>query len=385
VGIFAEYLERGMSVPALNVERKKQLARISELRGRDVLVYAADLRKGDAPIAIVYEDMLPFTDQLSNLSGKKVDVILETPGGFAEITEDMVCLLREKYEDVAFIVPGTAKSAGTIMAMAGDDILLEPGSSLGPIDAQMTFQGKSFSAQAFLEGLDAIKDEVNQTGSLNHAYIPILQNISPGDIQHARNGLSFGEQLVTKWLAQYKFKEWNSHSNGTPVTPEEREARALAIAKKLSDHSRWLSHGRSIKITDLVAMKLKVTDYSQTPDLLDAIRRYHILMQMTFESAVYKMFETPTSQIYRMAQQAQQVGVPVPIGAMVIAELECAKCHAQQKVQLNFDKGVPLQDGCIRYPQGDELPCPNCGYVLKLMGLRRQVEMQAKREVVFDG
>jgi hypothetical protein len=28
-----------------------------------------------------YSDLLPIEDQLSNLSGKKLDLILETPGG----------------------------------------------------------------------------------------------------------------------------------------------------------------------------------------------------------------------------------------------------------------------------------------------------------------
>lgn len=44
--------------------------------------------------------------------------------------------------------------------MAGDEILMDPTSALGPVDAQILFQGKRFSADAFLEGLDAIKKAV---------------------------------------------------------------------------------------------------------------------------------------------------------------------------------------------------------------------------------
>jgi ATP-dependent protease ClpP protease subunit/Zn ribbon nucleic-acid-binding protein len=385
MGIFAEYLDKGMSVPELQAERKRQLSRIAALRQRDVLVYAADLGKGDAPIMITYDDLLPFTDQLWNLSGSAIDVILETPGGYAEVAEDMVRLLRDKYDDVAFIVPGRAMSAGTIMAMSGDDILLEPGSSLGPIDAQLTFQGKTFSAEAFLKGIDAIKDEVNRTGNLNRAYIPILQNISPGDIQHAQNGLAFSKELVTRWLAQYKFKPWMTHSStGAAVTEADREARARDIAEQLCDHSRWLSHGRSIKLEDLAAMRLKVTDYSQSSELYDAIRRYHILLQMTFESDLYKVFETPNSQLYR-ARQVQQVAQPLSMGAKVIAGVECAKCHTQHKVQMNLEPGVSIEDGCVRYPEDDNLGCSNCGQVMNLAMIRRQVEMQTKREVVLNG
>ena len=39
MGIYAEYLDRKMSFPALTGERKTQLARIAGIRQRDVLVY----------------------------------------------------------------------------------------------------------------------------------------------------------------------------------------------------------------------------------------------------------------------------------------------------------------------------------------------------------
>ena len=96
MGIYAEYLDRNLAFDELAAERKKQLKRIAAHRKRDVLVFAADLRKGAAPIGITYEDLLPFLDQLSNLSGAAVDVILETPGGFAEVAEDIVRALRQK-------------------------------------------------------------------------------------------------------------------------------------------------------------------------------------------------------------------------------------------------------------------------------------------------
>ena len=124
MGVYTEYLDQGMDFGALVSERKAQLQRISELRGgRDVMVYAADLNKGNAPISLIFDDLLPINDQLANLNGKAIDLILETPGGSEEVAEDIVRLLHDRYEEVAIIVPGWAKSAGTIIAMAGDEIL----------------------------------------------------------------------------------------------------------------------------------------------------------------------------------------------------------------------------------------------------------------------
>src|ERR1035438_6404855 len=110
--------------------------------------------------------------------------------------------------------------------MAGDEILMGQTSALGPIDAQLFWQGKQFSADALLAGMKEIKKEVQDTGILNKAYVPILQNISPGELQDAQNALDFATDLVTDWLSRYKFKLWTTHSStGDPVTPEEREKR----------------------------------------------------------------------------------------------------------------------------------------------------------------
>jgi len=382
MGVYSEYLDRNLSFPDLTKERKTQLKRISELRGgRDIIVFASDERKAQvAPVFISYEDLLPFVDQLSNLNGEAIDVILETTGGFGETAEDIVRLLREKYEDVAFIVPGMAKSAGTIMVMSGDDILMEPASSLGPIDAQLSWQGKQFSADAFLKGLDKIKDEAEEKKALNRAYIPILQNISPGEIQHAENARDFAKTLVGEWLAKYKFKDWTIHSStGKPVTKEEREKRASEIADELSKID-WLTHGRSIKISDLEEMRLKITDYSKNPDLFDAIRRYYTLLRMSFETNIYKIFETIDSQIYRFYLPPGTP--PITMGKKAIADFLCQKCKATAKIQLNFEKNVELEEGCILYPVDDIFKCPKCNEEYNLSEMRRQLELQVKKEVI---
>ncbi|MDR2704712.1 MAG: hypothetical protein LBC02_02930 [Planctomycetaceae bacterium] len=310
MSVYSEYLGKQLSFDQLVAERKKQLKRIADLRGRDIIVYASDISK-NCPNNIDRSDILPFEDQLSVLDKDAVDVILQTPGGLAEVVEDLVKIIRSKFDKVGVIVPGAAYSAGTIFVMAADEILMSPSSSLGPIDAQILSNRKRFSADAFLEGLEKIKKEAAENKALNIAYIPILQNISPGEIQHCENAQNFSKTLVTDWLKQYKFKFWNRHSStGQPVTEQEKEARAKEIANALCNQGRWLTHGRSIKIDDLTKeLRLQITDYSKNNDLFDAINRYYILLQMSFDADIYKIYETPTSQIYK----ALNVTVPQPM------------------------------------------------------------------------
>ena len=176
------------------------LCRISKMRGgRDILVFAADISASHAPTGIDYTDIIAVQDQLANMDGNNIDIVLETPGGFGAVVEDVVKLVREKYESVGMIVPCYAKSAGAVFAMAGDEILMGRASSLGPIDGQIRLDnGRQFSADAFLEGLERIKSEAERSGRLTPAYIPILQNISPGEIQNCENIRAFSRHLVTK-------------------------------------------------------------------------------------------------------------------------------------------------------------------------------------------
>ena len=208
------------------------------------------------------------------------------------------------------------------MAMAADEILMGPTSALGPIDAQLFWQGKRFSADALLEGMEKIKKEVVDTGVLNKAYIPILQGISPGELQSAQNALDFATTLVTQWLVQYKFKSWTHHSStDQAVTDEEKKARAKEIAAQLCDHRHWLTHGRSIKLDDLKSMRLLVTDYSQQAELAAAITRYYALLQMTFATNLYKIYETPDTQIVKFL--VPQVPTPAQSPNVVIFDLQC--------------------------------------------------------------
>ena len=382
-GIYTEYLDAQLDFKQLNEERKKQLARIARLRKRDVFVYAADARKSQhAEVRIVYDDLVAINDQLSVLSNKSVDVILETTGGLAEVAEDFVKQLRARYDRVGFIIPGQAKSAGTIMVMSGDEILMEPASSLGPIDPQVTRQGKVFSAHAFLEGFGRIKEEVDRTNKLNRAYIPILQSISPGEIQACENAQSFSKSLVSKWLHRYKFNSWVTHSQtGQPVTEQEKVERAKEIADALCDHSEWLTHGRSVKIEDLRKMGLRIVDFSEQGELCDAIRRYHILLQMTFDgTSIYKVFETPSSQIIRHVVVGQQPTKPT--GGVCELEVECNQCHTKTKIQANLREKQPIKPGLIAFQRDNRFICPSCAAERPLDELRRKIEGQAGLPIV---
>jgi len=208
-----------------------------------------------------------------------------------------------------------------------------------------------------------------------------LQNISPGEIQHCVNVQCFSKKLVTDWLADYKFKFWQTHSDGREVTEKERRTRAEEIADKLTSQSTWFTHGRSIKIKDLEDLQLKIFDYSKQAELNSAITSYYTLLRMTFEgSNLYKLFETPDSQIYRHVAYTPPSGA---IAKSIIVDLSCNACKSSFKIQANFEKGIPIPPGVLSFPtDSNTIKCPTCDKEHNLSQLKTQIESQSKRKIV---
>ena len=77
-------------------------------------------------------------------------VILNTSGGVVEVVERIVRVLREHYSRVKFIIPDRAMSAGTVLALSGDDILMDYHSCLGPIDPQLVRDDRLVPALSYL-------------------------------------------------------------------------------------------------------------------------------------------------------------------------------------------------------------------------------------------
>ncbi len=95
---------------------------------------------------------------------------------------------------------------------------------------------------------------------------------------------------------EYKFKDWSEHRTdlaklGTPVTHEEKQARAEEIARLLGDNKRWHSHGRMIGIDTVRGeLRLQVEDYSKDTVLRGLIRAYNDLMMEYIMRSQYPVF-----------------------------------------------------------------------------------------------
>jgi len=66
-----------------------------------------------------------------------IDLIIHTPGGLALAAEMIATAVKLHQAKVTVIVPFYAMSGGTLIALAADEIIMEPYSVLGPVDPQI--------------------------------------------------------------------------------------------------------------------------------------------------------------------------------------------------------------------------------------------------------
>jgi hypothetical protein len=210
---------------------------------------------------------------------RKLFVVLHSGGGVVEIAERMVNVIRHFYEEVVFVVPNLAMSAGTILTMAGDAIMMDYFSSLGPIDPQVEREGKLVPALSYLLQWDRFVEK-SLNGSLTNAEFLIMRGMDLAELHQFEMARDLSISLLKQWLAAYKFKDWTTtETRGLPVTPEMRVARAEEIALRLMKHDKWGSHGRGIPMRVLQEdLKLKIDDFGADDVLASTLRSYFELL-----------------------------------------------------------------------------------------------------------
>lgn len=239
----------------------------------DVFTYYGEIVNGvESQVKDLIETLAKDSDK-----HRAIYVFLTTPGGSLTPVQRMVDILRHFYEEVNFIVPDYAYSAGTIWCMSGDNIYMNYYSTLGPIDPQV--QNKDGNLVAALGYLDKINEllEKARKNELTQAEFLILKDFDLAELRSYEQAKELAVDMLKKWLTKYKFKDWTVHSStGAAVTNEEKEARALDIANKLSDNNVWKSHGRPIGIQVLKdELHLKIIDFEEDSELSDIIGEYY--------------------------------------------------------------------------------------------------------------
>jgi len=304
--------------------RRRKMRAVAEHTGRPLIVYASDFLgkgRGVPASAIDFDDKDGFLEVASSLSGDQVDVLLHSPGGSAEAAESIVRLLRAHFKSVRFIIPSVAKSAATMLALSGDEIILDTGAELGPIDPQFQLLRGDGSvvvapAQAIIDQFDGMEKKIKADPSSLPAHIPILQFYAPSLYEQAKNAIDLSKMLVTEWLSAYMFSS---------KRVADRKRLASQVARYLCNHRKFKSHAKGVRLEDFRTVKalsqIKVLDLSDEPQLQSQVRSLHHAIGFTFNgSTAIKVFENSDGRA--MIRHMRQVQVQLPTGLQQVIGIE---------------------------------------------------------------
>jgi hypothetical protein len=266
----------------IDSQRKRLISEIKNITKRDVLVYFCDLKKNHPSGAINWDDKTCFADIIEGLDRNGVDIIIHSPGGSAEATQSIVCMLREHFNHIRFIVPNMAKSAATMLALSGDEIMMDERSELGPIDPQIQINGNFVPAQTLIDGFEEAKNAIAEAGTdILPAYLPLLNKYDLHILQICENAKKLSEELVRDWLSKYMFKD-----------DEKSVEKSEAIAKNLADHKKYLSHGRPIGINEAKNIGIKVSDLRDDMILRSKVWELYCVLEILLDrSLIIKLYE----------------------------------------------------------------------------------------------
>ena len=98
-------------------------------------------------------------------------------------------------------------SAGTILALSADRIMMDHLSCLGPIDPQIERDGNLFPALSYLNQFERLNRK-SEKGELTTAEYALLNKLDLGELYRFEQARELSIELLIKWLSQYKFGDY---------------------------------------------------------------------------------------------------------------------------------------------------------------------------------
>ena len=136
-------LQPAVARQALLVARRRALNAISRERGATVITLI-HRQETMSLLGFPLVRFIDIDDAESVLrairetpAGRRIEIILHTPGGMVIAARQIASALADHDAHVTAVVPHYAMSGGTLIALACDEIVIEPHAALGPVDPQL--------------------------------------------------------------------------------------------------------------------------------------------------------------------------------------------------------------------------------------------------------
>lgn len=237
------------------VSRIQLYKEIEQKRGRPLIAYVTSQRAN--AFGQMGPDVIPeICDQVLALppKTKAVDVLIVSSGGDPMVAWRMISVLREKVKTISVLIPQSAYSAATLLALGANEIVMHPCGNLGPLDPQITINHRGangnnesiqYSAEDLLAFLNFAKKEVGiqDQSCLLEAFKMATQQIGPTAVGFTARSTSLSLNLGLKLLQLHRAKR--------------EEERSRLIVSKLN--KEFFAHGYPLSRTEAKEIGLCVT------------------------------------------------------------------------------------------------------------------------------
>ena len=158
-----------------------------------------------------------------------IDIILHTPGGTVLAAEQIAKALVERKGKVTVFVPHYAMSGGTLIALAADEVVMDPNAVLGPVDPQIgELPAASIVAAVRVKGAQRVSDETLIVADIaQKARLQVLSFVSQLLLKHMpeKQALQVATVLSEgRWTHDFPItveaaRSWDSRSRPTCRAP----------------------------------------------------------------------------------------------------------------------------------------------------------------------
>ena len=258
------------SIGKLNELRQEYLNKIHTITGRNIISYYSGwLKNSSAPNTIINDnDINALMNAVNKLDRTKgLDLVLHTPGGDLAATENVVNYLQSAFpNNIRAIIPQLSMSAGTMIALSCNCIVMGKQSSLGPIDPQ--FNG--IACQGILDEYSRAISDVTANPNALGIWQPIISKYHPTLIGDCENAVKWSKELATKWI-----KKVNACIN------------MIDVENLFISHSTSYSHSRHISRDECKTVGLNIEDLENNQDFQDAVLSLHHCYMILFDKWRY--------------------------------------------------------------------------------------------------
>jgi len=281
-----------------DVVRRKYLAVIHEVTGRNVIAYYSGWlqKQGSADAAVNDKDKSGFMLTINKLDKTKgLDLLLHTPGGDIAATESLVDYLYSIFDkNIRVIVPQISMSAGTMIALSSQEIVMGKHSNLGPIDPQMG----GVACQAVVDEFNQAVADITANPPSAAVWQVIISKYHPTFLGSCKQAIQWSEEMVSKWLT----------NNMCADNPE----KVKTILETFSNHKKQKSHSRHISKQECIDVGLKINNLEDDQKLQDAVLTTHHMFMHTFSNTnTVKIIENHLGIAYIESQATpQQLNIP---------------------------------------------------------------------------